>query len=111
LALSENEDLAGKTKRAVPYAQRVFNVYRAYPELAARAYLMSARQLEKLGELRAAHRSLEEMLSDERIRQLPIADEAINLRLQLDQLLPEEVGVATAINNSTVAGGVEEPQK
>ena len=111
LALSENEDLAGKTKRAVPYAQRVFNVYRAYPELAARAYLMSARQLEKLGELRAAHRSLEEMLSDERIRQLPIADEAINLRLQLDQLLPEEVGVATAINNSTVTGVVEEPQK
>jgi hypothetical protein len=51
------------------------------------------------------------MLSDERIRQLPIADEAINLRLQLDQLLPEEVGVATAINNSTVTGGVEEPQK
>ena len=111
LALSENEDLAGKTKRAVPYAQRVFNVYRAYPELAARAYLMSARQLEKLGELRAAHRSLEEMLSDERIRQLPIADEAINLRLQLDQLLTEEVGVATAINNLTVTGGVEEPQK
>lgn len=111
LALSENEDLAGKTKRAVPYAQRVFNVYRAYPELAARAYLMSARQLEKLGEFRAAHRSLEEMLSDERIRQLPIADEAINLRLQLDQLLPEEVGVATAINNSIVTGGVEESQK
>ena len=111
LALSENEDLAGKTKRAVPYAQRVFNVYRAYPELAARAYLMSARQLEKLGELRAAHRSLEEMLSDDRIRQLPITDEAINLRLQLKQLLAEEVGVATAINNLTVTGGVEEPQK
>ena len=111
LALSENSDLAGKTKRAVPYAQRVYNVYRAYPEISARAYLMSARQLEKLGELQAAHRTLKEMLSNERICQLPLAGEAINLLSKLEQDLIEEAGVATAINNSTVTGGVEEPQK
>ena len=68
LALSSNAEAAGNIKRAVPYAQRVFNVYRAYPELVGRAYLMSAQQLEKLGDIRSAYLTLVEMLTDERIR-------------------------------------------
>ena len=36
LALSRNAEAAGKLKRAVPYAQRVYNVYRGYPELQLR---------------------------------------------------------------------------
>jgi len=95
LALSRNAEAAGELKRAVPYAQRVYNVYRAYPELAAEAYLMSARQFEALGDLRAAYNSLEEMLADERIRTLAIADEARPLRDALKARLPDEPLAAT----------------
>ncbi len=101
LALSLNAEAAGNIKRAVPYAQRVFNVYRAYPELAGRAYLMSARQLEKLGDIRSAHRSLKEMLTDERIRKLPLSEEAITLCSQLEVLLPEETDTPAVIDKVT----------
>lgn len=86
LALSRNAEAAGKLKRAVPYAQRVYNVYRAYPKLAAEAYLMSADQFESLGDKVAAFRTLEEMLADERFSTLPIITQA---REQHERLLSE----------------------
>jgi len=89
LALSRNEEAAGNLKRAVPYAQRVYNVYRAYPELAAEAYWMSALQLEALGEPVMAYKTLEEMLSDPKIENLPLSEEAEQKRLSLLESLPE----------------------
>ena len=105
LALSSNAEAAGNIKRAVPYAQRVFNVYRAYPDLAGRAYLMSARQLEKLGDIRSAHLTLKEMLTDERIRKLPLAEEATTLCSQLEVLLLEETETPAVIDKITETAG------
>jgi len=89
LALSRNAEAAGKLERAVPYAQRVFNVYRAYPELAAKAYLMSARQFELLGDDVAAYKTLDEMLEDDRLAALPVAPGAREKRDALFESLPE----------------------
>ena len=89
LALSRNAEAAGNVKRAIPYAQRVYNVYRAYPDLAAQAYWMSALQFESIEDLVAAYKTLDEMLSSERIAKLPIAKEAAVKREALFELLPE----------------------
>jgi len=89
LGLSRNAEAAGQLERAIPYAQRVYNVYRAYPDLSADAYWMSALQFDKLGDPVAAYRTLEEMLQDPRILQLPIASEAKNKRDALLRELPE----------------------
>ncbi|MGB0743378.1 MAG: tetratricopeptide repeat protein [Opitutales bacterium] len=88
LALSKNAEAAGRLERAIPYAQRVYNVYRAYPELSANAYLMSALQFDTIGDPVAAYRTLEEMLEDPRIRALPIASEAKAKRDSLYESLP-----------------------
>ena len=89
LGLSRNEESAGNLKRAIPYAQRVYNVYRAYPELAAEAYWMSALQFEALDDLVAAYKTLDEMLADSRIALLPIATQAKAKHSALLQSLPE----------------------
>ena len=88
LALSRNEQAAGNTERAVPYAQRVYNVYRAYPELAADAYWMSALQFEALGDARAAYETLDEMLTNQDIGVLAIASQAREKRESLRAILP-----------------------
>lgn len=90
LALSKNAETSGDIKRAVPYAQRVYNVYRAYHELAAEAYWMSALQFEALGDELAAYKTLEEMLADPKISELPLAEKAEAMRIQLKAILPEE---------------------
>jgi TolA-binding protein len=91
LALSRNAEAAGELERAIPYAQRVYNVYRAYPELSAEAYWMSAQQFEAIGDPAAAYRTLEEMLADNRIQPLPIAEKAEAKRQALRAELPAEV--------------------
>ena len=103
LALSRNAEAAGELKRAVPYAQRVYNVYRGYPELAAEAYWMSALQFERLGDPVIAYKTLDEMLSDPRIAELSIAAAAKTKRSALFDALPEgaleEASTLAAANN------------
>jgi TolA-binding protein len=88
LALSRNEEAAGDFKRAIPYAQRVYNAYRAYPELAAEAYWMSALQFEAIDDPLTAYKTLDEMLDNPKIALLPIAAQAKEKRLALLKLLP-----------------------
>ena len=89
LALSQNEAAAGNLKRAVPYAQRVYNVYRAYHDLAAEGYLMSALQLEALNETVMAYKTLDEMLANPLMAKLTLANEAKEKHLALLESLPE----------------------
>ena len=84
-------------ERAVPYAQRVYNVYRAYPELAADAYWMSALQFEALGDPRAAYETLNEMLTNQDIGGLAIASQARKKRESLRAILP----ISDAIENTS----------
>jgi TolA-binding protein len=88
LALSRNEQAAGNIERAIPYAQRVYNVYRAYPQLAADAYWMSALQFEALGDARAAYETLNEMLTNQEIGGLAIASQARKKCESLRAILP-----------------------
>lgn len=54
-------------KRAIPYWQRIYTLYRAYPELIAKAYWESALLFEQLEDHIAARNTIEEMLRDERL--------------------------------------------
>lgn len=56
-------------KRAIPYWQRVYTLYRAYPDLLAEAYWESALLFEKIGDPIAAYNTVEEMLRDERLEE------------------------------------------
>ena len=107
LALSRNAEAASELKRAVPYAQRVYNVYRGYPELAAEAYWMSAQQFERLGDSVIAYKTLDEMLSNPKIAKLPIAAMAEAKRSALFDALPkgalDEAATETAANNPKVS--------
>ena len=106
LALSRNAEAAGQTERAIPYAQRVYNVYRAYPELSAEAYWMSAQQFESIGDPAAAYRTLEEMLGDRRILSLPIATQAEAKRQALQAQLPAEALEVPSAEDETEEGSV-----
>jgi len=55
-------------KRAIPYWQRIYTLYRAYPELLAEAYWESAQLFEQIDDPIAAHNTVLEMLRDERLR-------------------------------------------
>jgi tetratricopeptide (TPR) repeat protein len=58
-------------KRAIPYWQRVYTLYRAYPELMAEAYWESAQLFEEIDDPIAARNTVAEMLRDERLKALP----------------------------------------
>lgn len=57
-----------KLKRAIPYWQRIYTLYRAYPDLLAEAYWESALLFEEIGDAIAAHNTIVEMLRDERLQ-------------------------------------------
>ncbi len=78
--LAELNEAKGDLKRAIPYWQRIYTLYRAYPDLVAEAYFRSARLFEEIGDPAAAYRSLEEMLADERLLTTPFGVKATDLR-------------------------------
>ena len=55
-------------KRAIPYWQRVYTLYRAYPELVVDAYWESALLFEAIGDPVAARNTVREMLKDDRLQ-------------------------------------------
>ena len=54
-------------KRAIPYWQRIYTLYRAYPDLLAEAYWKSAQLFEQIDDPIAAHNTVVEMLGDQRL--------------------------------------------
>ncbi len=107
LALSRNAEAAGRVERAIPYAQRVYNVYRAYPDLVAEAYWMSALQFERIGDPVAAYRTLDEMLADQQLQALPIAEQAKTKRAAIRAELPPGALDAPAESETTAEAGKE----
>lgn len=55
-------------KRAIPYWQRIYTLYRAYPELIIDAYWQSAQLFEQIDDDAAARNTLRELLRDERLK-------------------------------------------
>jgi len=88
-------------KRAIPYWQRIYTLYRAYPELLAEAYWKSALLFKEIDDPIAAHNTLLEMLRDDRLSQfeefklaeakIPTLETAAQARrlLETQQLLKE----------------------
>ncbi|PXA03298.1 hypothetical protein DDZ13_12805 [Coraliomargarita sinensis] len=66
--LARIETDRGDPKRAIPYWQRIYTLYRAYPELLAEAYWESALLFERIDDPIAAHNTVLEMLRDERLK-------------------------------------------
>ena len=81
--LAEMNEKRGNLERAIPYWQRIYTLYRAYPDLVAEAYLRSAIDFQELDRPEAAYRSLEEMLADERLLNTPSAAPANDIRRSL----------------------------
>jgi TolA-binding protein len=58
-------------KRAIPYWQRIYTLYRAYPELVVEAYWQSAQLFEEIDDPIAAYNTVAELLRDERLKAYP----------------------------------------
>jgi tetratricopeptide (TPR) repeat protein len=58
-------------KRAIPYWQRIYTLYRAYTELVVEAYWESAQLFEEIDDPIAARNTLAELLRDERLMAYP----------------------------------------
>nr|WP_281398249.1 tetratricopeptide repeat protein [Ruficoccus amylovorans] len=85
LTLADIARQQGNHTHAIPYYQRVYTLYRAYPDLLARAYWQSALAFQAIGDNGAALRTLEEMTSDARLSEAPEYTQARELIEQLRQ--------------------------
>ena len=77
-------------QKAVAYYQRVYNMYRAYPDLVSYAYLESAELFESMDRIPDAVRTLEEMLGQSTLAHLPEWEPAQAKLKTLLPLMPEE---------------------
>lgn len=80
--LARLEMARNEPERAIAYWQRLYTVYRAYPDLMGEAYVESAVLFHQLGRSETALRSLEEMLAEERLQITAAAERARELRRQ-----------------------------
>ncbi|MGE9292752.1 MAG: tetratricopeptide repeat protein [Puniceicoccales bacterium] len=71
LMLATCAEILGNLEEAIACDQRVYTVYRAWPDLIARAYWHSANMFYQLGDLEASRRTLEEMMLDPRLKNTP----------------------------------------
>lgn len=74
----------GHPERAIAYWQRIYTLYRAFPEQVAEAYLESARLFVDLERDEAARNTLNEMLRDENLRESKQAGAARDLLREIE---------------------------
>lgn len=99
--IAESHILSGALDRAIAYYQRIYNMYRAYPDLVSSAYWKSAKLFEALGRLPEAAATLREMLSQEKLKVLPEWGLAETRLAHLVSLLPQEPGPSQAEEKNT----------
>lgn len=66
--LARIETAQNNPERAIPYWQRIYTLYRAYPKIMIDAYWQSALLFEQMGDSTAARNTLRELVSDERLK-------------------------------------------
>jgi len=81
-------------RRAIPYWQRVYTLYRAYPDLLAEAYWESALLFEQIDDPIAAHNTVLEMLRDERLEDFEQYGRAETKRPALEKAARERSALA-----------------
>lgn len=82
-------------KRAIAYWQRIYTLYRAYPELMAPAYWESALLFEELGDAIAARNTIEEMLRDARLKSNDLYAKAAAKLPELEEAARAQSALAT----------------
>ena len=78
-SIGETLQLQGKHKEAYPFYQRIYVLYRSFPEWTARWYLRCAEISMELGLKGDAVRTLAEMLQEEDLQDLPETAQAREL--------------------------------
>lgn len=94
--IADSHTRSGDTDKAIAYYQRIYNMYRAYPDLVSSAYWESAKLFEEAGRLPEAAATLREMLSQEELKVLPEWGLAETRLEHLSSLLPKESGAPHA---------------
>jgi len=88
----------GESDKAVAYYQRIYNMYRAYPDLVASAYWASATLFESMDRIPEAVKTLQEMLNQDQLSPFPEWENAQQKLPELIPLLP--VGVKASEEGS-----------
>ena len=76
-----------KPERAIPYWQRIYTLYRAYPEIIVEAYWESALLFERIGDIAAARNTLIELLDEPRLEKFEQYSQALEKLPELEALL------------------------
>ncbi len=84
-----------KNAKAIAYYQRIYTLYRAYPDLVSEAYFKSGLLFEKMGDLQAAKKTFDEMLTNPRLQDATQKAEAEKARERIVSLLPTTSTVST----------------
>jgi len=87
----------GDSTKAIAYYQRIYNMYRAYPDFVASAYLSSARLFESLDRIPEAVNTLREMLNQKHLAEYPEWAEAEKKLPSLLPLMLEEEETTAAL--------------
>ncbi|GAB4167000.1 MAG: hypothetical protein Fur0032_04750 [Terrimicrobiaceae bacterium] len=101
LKIGELRLAAGDPRKAAPYFQRVFVLYSAYPELAARAYLGSARSMAGIGEPLEEARVLLEFIDRAELTGEAVEAARAEASRRLEALPPATVSAAREKNAAT----------
>jgi TolA-binding protein len=88
--LAQSQLALGAQSKAVAYYQRIYTLYRAYPELVTDAYLKSAKIFEAMGDLQSAYNTLDEMLNSAELIALDNLPQAQVEHNRLAALLPAD---------------------
>ncbi len=96
LGLAEIHQNEGQPEQAIAYYQRIYTVFRAYPEFTGQAYYQSALLFEELGDVESAHATLAELETMERFDALPFSDESRRHRERLANALPGDDAAQTS---------------
>lgn len=105
LTLAQAAEARDAPDEAIAYYQRVYNLYRAYPDLVGQAYLGSARLFENRGDLAAAWRTYREMLFFDDLTDAEVQAQAQAELDRLTPLVPEsERDAATAPTEAAETG-------
>ncbi|MEM8867684.1 MAG: tetratricopeptide repeat protein [Verrucomicrobiota bacterium] len=99
--LARIETERGNLKPAVAYWQRIYTLYRAYPELLAPAYWESSLLFEALGDAIAAHNTVKEMLADSRLSESELYTLAEDKLPELADAAREQTALANAATMET----------
>lgn len=91
-----------KLERAIPYWQRIYTLYRAYPEIVIEAYWESALLFEEIGDINAAKNTLIELLDDPRLERFEQYSLALEKLPELEALLKTRNELAT--QKTTIIG-------